>query len=364
MKIRRWEPADEARIARLNDRLRRGGVDWPVWNEGPPPSPDDPIAERMYVASEDDEVRGAVWLREHEFRLRGTTITAGWAKYPVAESLVDPAFGGVPGALILKIQREQPRLMALGMGGVDGNFAKLLRSMRWEGVGVPFLVRFNHPARVLRALRALRSSRLRRVGADVLAATGIGWLGWRAYETARRTLARATPLDVEVVESFGGWADALWERDAGAYTFIARRDAAMLNRVYPPAMPVTRLRLRRDGADIGWACVVDRDLRDKPDTAFGPLRVGLVADALGAPRDATSIVAAADAYLAARGVDLTFTNQSHDAWCAAFRRAGYLEAPSQFAFFRSVAAGRDLGPLTDLGELYLNRGDCDGPIFA
>lgn len=364
MKIRRWEPADAARIARLNERLRRGGVEWPVWDEGPPTPPGDPISERVFVAEMDDEVRGAVWLREQEFRLRGETLTAGWAKYPVAESLVDPAFGGVPGALILKLQREQPRLMALGMGGLNGSFAKLLRSMRWVGYDVPFLVRFNHPFRVLRSLRAARATRGRRVLSDLLAATGAGWLGWRALETAQRFGHRPDAVEVEVVESFGPWADALWERHAAAYAFIGRRDARMLNRVYPASMPVTRLRLRRRDADVGWVCVVERDLRAKPDTAFGPLRVGLIADAMGAPEDALALVAAADRFLEAREVDLTFTNQSHSAWCDAFRRRGYLHGPSQFAFFHSTALTRDFGPSLPLGALYLNRGDCDGPIFA
>ena len=38
-------------------------------------------------------------LHEHQFRHRNETIRAGWLKYPVAESLIDRTYAGVPGAL-------------------------------------------------------------------------------------------------------------------------------------------------------------------------------------------------------------------------------------------------------------------------
>ena len=225
----------------------------------------DVITKRLFVADTGDAVRGAVWLHEHEFRVNGMPHRAGWAKYPVSESLVDTSYGGVPGALVIRLLREQPRLMALGMGGQRGAFARLLSGMRWTGMSVPNFVRLVRPARVLRNLSYVRTTPLRRVALEVLAVSGLGWAGWRAYESWRQLTARAKTYTAEtqVVGRFDSWADAVWERTSDAYGLIARRDARMLNAMMPPTMPVERLRVSHGGADIGWAVVRRRDPADR-----------------------------------------------------------------------------------------------------
>lgn len=365
MKVRRIQPDDAPRIARLNARLAAGGVHWHVWDEGPEDGADRvPIASRCFVAEADDEVRGAVWLHEHGFWVHGEERRAGWAKYPVSESLVDSAFGGVPAAMLIKLTREQPLLMALGMGGRGGAFARLLQSMRWTGVDVPFLVRLVRPARVLRHLRSIRSSAARRAALDLLAFSGLGWAGWRVVEGVRRLRApRTAPLHVTVETHFGAWADEVWERTHRAYGFAAKRDAAMLNTMYPPELPVARLRMRRDGQDVGWSVVLLRDLRDRPENPFGPLRVGLIADGMADPVDAAAITGAADAHLARLAPDLLWSNQLHPAWVAALEAAGYQAAPSQFAMLWSPKMHAALGASAERG-MHVNRGDCDGPMFG
>jgi len=289
-------------------------------------------------------------------------VRAGWAKYPVAESLVDPAFGGVPGALMFRLVREQPALMALGMGGQGGAFAKLLRGMGWTGSDIPFFYSFVRPARVLRRLRLLRRTPLRRLVFDAAALTGLGWLGWRAFEAiSRRALPHAHRATAEPVERFEAWADALWQEVSPSYGFLARRDAEMLNAVFPAKMPVTRLRVRRDGRDIGWAVVTDKDFDGVEGAAFGPLHVGLIADGLARAEDVQAVVAAAADFLRARGTDLIFSNQSHPAWIRALALEGFRQGPSQFAFFRSPALLKSAGGAAT--PMHINRGDCDGPVF-
>lgn len=356
MNVRRFQPEDIPRIARLNDRLTRAGVRWPVYGEGPRDQREGPVSSRLFVAEDGDEIRGAVWLREHDFRLGGETQRLGWAKYPVAESLINPAFSGVPGALLIRLQREQPRLMALGLGGQGGAFARLLAGLRWTGASVPFFVLPLRPTRVMRHLRQLRRTAARRAALDVLALSGLGWLGWQAIALARRAVAPRVPRGdtVTVVDRFGDWADETWERVRDRYGCIARRDAGMLNTLYPADMPVVRLRVRRGERDRGWAVVLTRDLGDTPDSTFGPLSIGMVADGLAEPGEALSVVAASTDHLRRSGADLIFSNQSHPAWGAALRAVGFLPAPSQFAFYHS--------PKVPAAEFYLNRGDCDGPM--
>lgn len=366
MKVRRYERPDEVGIARFNERLRAGGVAWPVYAEGPHDRiHEDVLTKRLFVAETGDAVRGAVWLHEHEFRVGGQSHRAGWAKYPVSESLVDGAFAGVPGALVIRLIREQPRLMALGMGGHDGAFARLLRGMRWTGASVPNYVRLVHPMRVLRGLSYIRSSPVRRAFLDTLAFSGAGWAGWRLYEGGRRVAAHVNMRGVEArtVDQFDDWADALWERAHSRYGFVARRDARMLNAMMPASMPVIRLRVSRYGKDVGWAVVRRRDPGETSAGGFGRLRVGLIADALAPPEDARVVIRAADRFLHDSDVDLIFSNQMHRVWGDALLASGYIEAPSQFAFYRSPKMTELLASL-DVRDFHVNRGDCDGPMFA
>lgn len=367
MKVRRYRPEDAAAIADLNARLQSGGAAWPVYGEGPADTAQpDLISSRLFVAADDGAVRGAVWLREHEFWVNGEPLRAGWAKYPVSESLVDPAFGGVPGAMMFRVIREQPRLMALGMGGPAGPFARLLRGMGWQGGTVPFFFRLVRPARVLRRLRPIRGSALRRVALDLLSGSGLAWLGWQAMLAARRLTAPASAREYQAIahDRFDGWADEVWARARARYRLIARRDAAMLNAVYAD-LPVVRLLVRRGREDVGWACVLHRDFTRAPDSPLGPLRVGLIADALAEPEDAHGVIAAATRYLLEGTVDLLISNQSHQAWGEALRSVGFLQGPSQFAFYRSPQMEAALPPQpASEGGIFVNRGDCDGPVFG
>lgn len=367
LSLGRFERRDAAAIARLNDRLRAGHVDLEVYPEPTDPAEaaafaERPIRERLYVARDGEEVCGAVWLREHGFRVGGADVTAGWAKYPVAESLVNPAYSGVPGSLVFQLLREQPRLMALGMGGHGGSFARLLKGMRWTGISVPFLVMVAKPANVLRRLTYLRSSPLRRLLMDAAAFSGVGWLAGTAFRLLR-THASGDAV-AEVVPEFGPWADDVWQACRDAYGFVARRDAAMLATLYPPSFrAITRLRVRRAGRDIGWACCARFDLRQgTEDRRFGRLVVGVLADGLSLPADAASVTTAAVRHLIGSGVDLIVSNQSHPAWVAALRNMAFIDGPSNFAFYCSPAMQQLIGikDVTLLG-LHLNRGDCDGP---
>jgi hypothetical protein len=279
--------------------------------------------------------------------------------------LVDPAFAGVAAALMVKLTREQPRMLALGMGGMEGPFARLLASFRWHGEPVPFLVRILRPARVVTGLPSMRRTWWRAAAGRLAALTGAAWIGGGVANAwlARRAPSRAG-LTVEIVPDFGGWADAIWERCRDHYTLIGRRDAAMLQQMYPSTMPVVRLRVCRSGQDVGWVVVLLRDLRGKRATAFGALQVGVVVDGLADPADVPHLVAVATDHLRRAGADLVFSNQASADWQAALRQSAYLEVPSTFAVFASPKLAGVFRDPALRRRVHLNRGDCDGPMFA
>jgi hypothetical protein len=178
-----------------------------------------------------------------------------------------------------------------------------------------------------------------------------------------RTRSVTRSVTAEPVASFGEWADALWRQCRGGYGFVARRDAAMLNRVYPPDFPgLTRIRVRREGRDIGWLCVtLSGSAAGPPSPEFGSLRVGMIADALAEPDDAATLLALATRWLTRAGADLVITNQIHPAWRAPLRGLGFLRGPSNFVFAYSKGMENRLEEHAVGEDLFLNRGDCDGP---
>lgn len=368
--MRRFQADDAPAVARLNVRLERGGVEHRVYPEHWQHQfdPNAPLSERLFVVVDGSEVRGGVWLREQDFWVGGQVVRAGWAKYPVSESLIDHRFGGVAGSLIVRLLREQPNLMALGLGGCDTPFARLLTGFHWVGQRVPFLFFVARPRAVLRRLAFLRRHAAMRWLLDGVASSGLGWLAARAAQAPAAVRCRrlVSELWVEEEEEFGPWADAIWRRCRGAYGFLAVRDGFALRAVYDRSKlrnAIVRLRVARGGEDIGWACVRCSTFRDKPDPHFGTLTVGLIADGVALPSDAAAVVAAAQRHLLDAGVDLVVSNQLHPSWTGALQRLGFFPGPSNFALYSAPAIERLLSD-AGVGGVHVNRGDCDGPVWS
>jgi hypothetical protein len=369
--IRRFQASDKPAIERLNLRLAAAGFPHQVGSENGngkvQPSLDaQPIIQRLYVAVDDEEIRGGAWLKEQLFWLDGQAVRLGWAKYPVAESLVDKKSAGVPASMLFSLLRQQPYLMALGMGGHNGAFARLLAAARWASSSLPFFFLFVHPARVLRQLSYARCTLLRRALADTLAYSGLGWLGYKALTNARGLIGLRQPGDYigSVVEQFDAWADELWERCRDSYGFIAVRNSHALNSLYHGKLKaLTRLRILRDGRDIGWICVRSIDAASTSyKRHFGNLKLGIVTDCFAKPTDASGVMAAGVKYLLGQDVDLIVTNQGHPAWCTAVRGIGFLRGPSNCAFYRSPAVEKLLTEATVKDRGYhLTCSDGDGP---
>jgi hypothetical protein len=363
VKVRRFQAGDVDAIERLNTRLQAGGATDVVYPEGAEQQREGSLRERLFLAEDGAEIRGAVWLKEQTFRIRGEDMVCGWLKYPVAESLVDARFSGVPGSLIIQCLREQPRLLALGLGGHETPLARMLKALRWTGTSVPMLVRVVRPARTLRQLAPLRRSRVRRAGAAIAAGSGLGWLGLRAFDLATRFRSGrpARRYSAEHRGELGDWADAVWLRERDRYDVVAFRDRVTAEAQLPRSADVHRLRIRRDGEDVGWVAMLRHDFSEgTPDANFGRLTVGLIADGLAAPEHAAGVIGCAFEFLASAGADIVVSNQLHDAWVAGLRANGFVGAPSNFAFYAAPRVGQ-LG--VDWSRCHVNRGDCDGPMW-
>ncbi|HEY0810257.1 MAG TPA: hypothetical protein VGD49_08855, partial [Longimicrobiales bacterium] len=235
--FRRFQPEDRPGIEALNERLQRAGIADRVYPEADQrfETAASPVTQELYVAADGSAIHGGVWLHEQQFLIAGQTVSAGWLKYPVAESVIDRAYSGVPTGLILTLMRRQPLLMALGMGGRGSPLARLLEGMSWTAIDVPFGFAPLRATRVLKELRGLQSRPWLAIAARVLASTRTAPLVISPTNILRRMRVRRLLTDVTVVpeREFSDWSDRIWKEQCIHYPFMARRDARILNRMYP-----------------------------------------------------------------------------------------------------------------------------------
>lgn len=367
--VRRFENGDSPSIERLNRRFEDAKSPHRLYPEDLTKNPTEdldrrPINHSLYVAveQEDGEVRGGSWLREQYFWVAGERHRVGWMKYPVSESLVDARFAGVPASMIMQSLRRQPNLMALGMGGHDAPFARLLKGVRWSSSTIPFFFRIVRPFKVLRRLEYGRRRLWLRAAMDLAAWSGAGWLGHRVFSATGYRVPRPPAVNATVERRFIPWADPIWLACRDAYPALAARDGRTLDYLYyTSALGLERIRVSRDGTDLGWV-VVQVMTGHAAAGYFGDLSVGVVTDALARPEDALDVLGAGCRHLEGRGVDIVITNFSHTAWIHAARRLRFLQGPSTFAFYRSPRADKLLLAGEPLERrCHLTRSDGDGP---
>jgi hypothetical protein len=162
---------------------------------------------------------------------------------------------------------------------------------------------------------------------------------------------------------FGAWSDRIWEEHKAFYPFIGRRDARMLGHMYPVTAPgITRYRIERNGSDVGWLCT--RALGFTSDAChpmFGGLKVGMIVDGVAHPDLSEAILAFGVRELARAGADIVVSNQLHPTWRQAMKSLLLAPAPSNFTFAYSKGMRQLLQTSGAEAQMYINRGDCDGP---
>ncbi len=342
-------------VREFNRRMLAGGAT--ADHEQLPETPDPcwlPGLE-LFLALEESQVRGGYILRRQEFSVAGATVTAAHYRLPVSEGIVNRSYAMLGLRMVRDALARESRLYAIGMAGWDKPLPQMLKRLGWSMCAIPFYFKVVHPARFLRHIRPLRTSPLRRAALDAAAFTGAGWLGMKALGLISQSARRMPPCACDLAHGFAPWADEVWDRSRPAYALLARRDAATLDRLYPPS-DSRYLRVRASG---GWAVLLDTQMQNHKQ--FGDMRVGTIADCLGPPESAAAIVRAGASLLEQRGVDLIVSNQLHAAWSRALLESGFRTGPSNYLLALSPAFAQAAGG-ADHGQFHFNRGDGDGPI--
>lgn len=359
----------------FNRRMRDAGSPWGFYVEPVPrwiPKRNERQSawRELYLAMEDERaVVGGFALKPQRWLVHGEERTITDWQGPFSLGAVDKRYAALGLRMIRDMMKRRPLLYSWGHGGNDEPMVQMLKRMGWLLHETPLLVRVVRPFQFLRKNGYLRAERLKALAQDVLAFTGAGPVGLHALHKALRIRSlKRLSASAEVVGSFGGWADEVWERSKGRYDAIAVRDAASMNTLVPQEHTTdewpapTRLRVVKDGRVIGFAVTVER--RACRDPRFGDLRVGMIADCFGLPEDAGEIVHAAFDHLRDAGVDLVVANQAHPGWIAAFADSGFVPLPGRRLFCAAPELERILAPFEQTRRgLFVSNLDGHGPIL-
>jgi hypothetical protein len=319
---------------------------------------------------EDDRaVVGGFALKPQRWLVHGEERTITDWQGPFSLGAIDKRYAALGLRMIRDMMKRRPLLYSWGHGGNDEPMVQMLKRMGWLLHETPLLVRVVRPFQFLRKNAYLRAEPVKALAQDVLAFTGAGPIGLHALHKALRLRSlKRLSASAEIVGSFGGWADEVWERSKARYDAIAVRDADSMNTLVPQEHTTdewpapTRLRVAKDGRVIGFAVTVQR--RTRCDPRFGDLRVGMIADCFGLPEDAGEIVHATFDHLRDAGVDLVVANQAHPGWIAAFADSGFVLLPGRRLFCAAPELERILAPFEQTRRgLFVSNLDGHGPIL-
>lgn len=209
IKVVPYEAEHEPAVAAFNQRMLEGETGW-GWYES---SVDGWLPEREgkrtwrehFVAMDDaGEVRGAYAHKPHQWRIRGEDVLVSDWQGPVSEGLLSPRYAMLGLRLIREMVKRYPTLYSWGHGGRDAAMLQMIVSLKWLIHDTPFCLKVLHPFRFLRRNRYLRSTARNRLALDLLAFSGIGWLGTKLLHGVLGLRgARSRELETEVVPSSG-----------------------------------------------------------------------------------------------------------------------------------------------------------------
>ena len=314
------------------------------------------IYEEHFAVVENGHVRGCYKLKHQPFYVDGEVRSTDFCRWPISEGLVNKKYAWVYAEILDAVLKREPLQYGLAMGDP---VPEIVASRGWSLCFVPLYFRVNHPREFFREIRALQPTPGRRVMMQIVAEARFPGVGLKMVQTLR---SRKTSFDcIEPIQTFGSWADDVWEQCREHYKMIAVRDSEALNILYPNPSRYLRFKVMRDGITLGWVVLLNTQMRNTK--YFGNQRVGSIVDCLAFPGEESAVIQAATEILQDEGADLIVSNQSHSHWTRALRYSGYLKGPSNFNFGVSPQLSTLLGPLeAALPLVHMTRGDGDGPL--
>jgi hypothetical protein len=364
VEIRPYTQDLEPSVKALNQRLRAGGEQhwhfpeshvprWPkLQNRNP--------YQELFVVVDRGDIRGGYLLTHSRFAIWGEAVTiACGPQMNLSEGIVNRRYSIIGSVQVRDALQRQPLMYALGMGGMDERLPMILAAMDWKLLMVPFYFHILSPSKFFANITYLRRCRRNRIVLEFLRYSRLGAVGVRLAQV--RLWNSADSAYSESFTEFCTWADAIWEKCKGRYSFIAERDSRTLNALYTRSdRKFLRLRISRGGENLGWVVMLDTQMSGHK--YFGNMRVGSIVDCLAAPEYAHCAACCATRFLERRGVDIVVSNQASSAWCTALAAAGFLKGPSNFILALSPKLADKLQPLdVSKSSFHMNRGDGDGP---
>ncbi|MGA8029550.1 MAG: hypothetical protein WB992_20600 [Bryobacteraceae bacterium] len=347
-------------VRAFNQRMREGGAatDFLLPEDLSKNSSDAgaPIQQNQFIAVDEGQVRGGVIEMNQPGWLNGHSIRAHNHQSPLSEGLIDRRNAMVAWQMIRFLEERSDAAFGVGMGSVDHRWSQLLRKCEWSVRPVPFLFRVHRAGAFWRELPMLHSTGTRDLFARVAAVTGIGALAL-AIPQLRKTRMNGS---IQQQDSWGDWADRIWERVRDQCSFAVQRNREVLDMLYPTDDPrLMILLIEKGGEPVGWAVCMEARLKNE--RFFGNLRVFAILDCVALPGSMAVTAALADRELALSGADLVFVNHSHAAWVRAFRAAGFLTARSNYmlAMSKTLTEAIHAQPGGD-ESIHITRGDGDG----
>jgi hypothetical protein len=349
--------------AAFNSRLRAGGaaVDFYLPESLGPGSPETANGLQHLVAVDEGRICGGYIEAPHPGWVAGQERRLLNIQSPLSEGLINTKYVTLAVEMLRNCMRRNPLAFAVGMGGLQNRFARMLKAAGWSVEEVPFWFRMCRPAAVLRELRMLRQPKWRHHGARLAAVTGLGPLAIHAAQSVRGAGSRPDrSWELTPVAEWDTWADSIWAGVRPTVSLSVCRDRKSLASLYPRGDPrLQRYLITRREEPAAW--VVASITRAANHRHFGNLTVASLLDAGARPGAYSAAFHLAVRALAAEDVDLIVGNFTHASCTSGLRRAGFWPGPSNYLLAVSPALAAACGrPPVGTGRAHFTRGDGDG----
>src|SRR5258708_728842 len=137
-------------------------------------NPEASIRWTDFIAMDGEFARGGVLEMDQPGWVGGRQERTINYQSPLSEGILDPTYSMVAMQLVRFMQKRSPYVFIVGMGAETNPLPRLLKASGWHVEAAPFNFRVHRAGAFLRELRILRGSAVKRIGAQLAAATGMG----------------------------------------------------------------------------------------------------------------------------------------------------------------------------------------------